>query len=125
VIKKEGLGWWQWKNWATAMPSEGRPTCLVWQVPHPGDAVPEVGTLEDPDEGTPAHMRKKRNETVSVRCQGGKMSFWNCFKWWNIILWESCTCIISYSYKSGPTLHICYAMWIKHLSESYNREVGL
>ena len=43
--------------------------------PKPREITPEVGTLEDPDEGSPVHMRekqKKRNETVSFRCQGGK-----------------------------------------------------
>ena len=38
----------------------------------PKDTVSEVGTLEDPDEGRPVHMRKKRNETMSVLLQGGK-----------------------------------------------------
>jgi len=34
---------------------------------------PEVGTLEDPDEGRPVHIRGKKEEVVSFQCQGEKI----------------------------------------------------
>ena len=49
---------------------------IVRQVPQPREIVLEVGTLEEPDEGSPVYRgekQKTRNETVSFRCQGGKM----------------------------------------------------
>ena len=32
----------------------------MWQVLSLGKLVPEVGTLEDPDEGSPVHVGKKK-----------------------------------------------------------------
>ena len=31
-----------------------------WQVPHLGNIVPEVGTLEDPDEGRLVHVQARK-----------------------------------------------------------------
>jgi len=57
--------------------TEWEANLFLRQVPKPREIVPEVGTQEDPDEDSPVHMRgkkeKKRKETVSFRCQGGKM----------------------------------------------------
>ena len=47
-----------------------------WEVPRLGNIVPKVDTLEDPDEGRPIHMGKKKE--------------WNCIipmpRWENVIL---------------------------------------
>jgi len=47
-----------------------------WQIPPLVIIVPEVGTLEDPDEGRPVHMTKKEMKLYHSDAKG-KMSFWN------------------------------------------------
>ena len=59
---------------------EGRPTCLGDKSHAQGVMSPEVGTLEDPDEGRPVHMRKKKKKLYHSDANEGKCDSEICFK---------------------------------------------
>ena len=90
------------------------------QVPHLGECLPSWTPLEDPDEGvwsTNGRVVLHYSDAKEEKCD-----FELCCKCRNIILWESCTL---HTIIIIQALHICYVMWIKCLSDSSSREMGL
>ena len=94
-----------------------------WQILYLRNIIPVVDTLEDPNKGRSVHIqaRKKtescinpmprRENVISNFVSSVETFFVRKLHEHNIIIIQA--------------LHIYYVMWIKRLSQSYNREVGL
>ena len=64
----------------------------MWQVPHLGNIVPEVGTLEDPDESRLAHMRARKRKLYHSDAKG------ECLFWKHVFELTFLEYIIAYYY---------------------------
>jgi len=62
------------------------------QVPHLGNIVPELGTLEDPDESRPIHMGKKEMKLYHSDPNEEKCDF-EIVSSVEIQLFEKATCV--------------------------------